>query len=113
MPPAGPRLCSVCGDADHQVLIDGETDATGKPKVEHHVTIELQYVKDKSVLTAYRVARGWRYKFHQGRHAIERFICRPCLRGAAVMQRDWQRKVANDTGSRRANHDSFYGDLCE
>jgi hypothetical protein len=43
---------------------------------------------------------------------MERFICRPCLRDAETMRRDWMRKCANDSGTRKTNHDGFYGDLC-
>lgn len=110
--PAGPRLCAVCSVHDREALIDGETDANGNTKIEHLVTIELQYIKDRTKVTAYHLVRGWRYKYHQGRHAMERFICRPCLRDAETMRRDWMRKCANDSGTRKTNHDAFYGDLC-
>lgn len=105
--PSGPRVCSVCSVGDKESPIDGEFDANGNQRVEHLVTIELEYIKDRT-----KVRRGWRYKFHQGRHAMERFICRPCLRGADIMRRDWMRKCAQDSGTRKANHDGFYGDLC-
>lgn len=110
--PSGPRICSVCKVHDRESVVDGEYDTQGRSKIEHLVTIELEYIKDRNQVTAYRIARGWHYKFHQGRHAVERFICRPCLRDAQTMRRDWLRKCANDSGTRKTNHDGFYGDLC-
>jgi hypothetical protein len=61
-------------------------------------------------LTPHMRRRGWKYKLFQGRHAMERFVCRPCLRDLSIMERDWAKKGSGDTAS---NKDSYYGALCE
>lgn len=102
------RRCSVCGCAD-QTVESGEVDPLGRKKLDHLVTIELRYLRRKEDLTLYLKNKGWRYKLHQARDAMERFICRPCLREVTEMERDWARKR---DGERRQNFDNFYGVLC-
>lgn len=102
------RHCSVCGCAD-QTVESGEVDPLGRKKLDHLVTIELRYLKRKEDLTPYLRNKGWRYKLHQARDAMERFICRACLREVTAMERDWARKR---DGERRQNVDNFYGVLC-
>jgi hypothetical protein len=103
------RRCSVCGCGD-QTLESGESDPLGRKKVDHLVTIELRYLRRKEDLTLYLKNKGWRYKLHQARDAMERFICRPCLREVTVMERDWARKRE---GEREQNTENFYQLLCE
>lgn len=110
-----PRSCPNCGVADQVEAIEGEYDHLGRLKLEHLVTIELRYLvgvqseaeaQRKIAVTERR--RGWKYKFFQGRHAMERFICRPCLRESDLMRRDWERKA----GKRNSSLEEFYGVLC-
>ncbi len=115
-PVAAVRRCSNCNVEDRAETIEGEYDAFGQPKVEHHVTVELRYLKVQTEaeaqtrLTPHMRRRGWKYKLFQGRHAMERFVCRPCLRDLSIMERDWAKKGSGDTAS---NKDSYYGALCE
>jgi hypothetical protein len=101
---------------DRAETIEGEYDAFGKAKVEHHVTVELRYLKVQTEaeaqtrMTPHMRRRGWKYKLFQGRHAIERFVCRPCLRDLSIMERDWASKA---NGDRASNKDSYYGALCD
>lgn len=97
-------------------MIQGEVDAHGRQKVEHYVTIDLRFIKSapsefeaKKKITPYLASRGWKYKLFQGRHAMERLICRPCLRETSIMERDWERKAHGDRGSKLLE---FYGALC-
>lgn len=97
-------------------MIQGEVDAHGRQKVDHYVTIDLRFIKSaqsdfeaKKKITPYLASRGWKYKLFQGRHAMERLICRPCLRETSIMERDWERKAHGDRGSKLSG---FYGALC-
>jgi hypothetical protein len=90
-------------------------DGLGRPLKEHSVTIELRFLRAHSETEArrqisqYLVNRGWRYRMHQARHAMERFICRPCLRQVTEMQRDWERKAQNE---KRDNVEDYYQLIC-
>lgn len=113
--PPESRKCANCGIADCASPIEGEFDERGNQKIEHLVTVELRYLKvnteaeAKKRITAYLKGKGWRYRLHQGKHAMERFVCRPCLRALAVMERDWARKADQDNSK---NKESYYGLLC-
>jgi hypothetical protein len=98
------------------VLVEGELDAMGRQKYDHSVTVDLRYLTGVSTeaealnkMTPYLKSKGWAYKFWQRRHAMERMICRPCMREVELMERDWRTKR---DGERRANTESFYGELC-
>ena len=90
-------------------------DGLGRAIKEHSVTVELRYLRAlseadaKRQITDYLVSRGWRYRLHQARHAMERFICRQCLRQVTEMQRDWDRKSQEE---RRTNVESYYELIC-
>lgn len=94
------RVCAVCK------CEDGLLNAEGG----HKVRIELRYLKSRADLTPAVEQRGWRYKTHQGRHAMERFICMPCLLATTEMRREFQRKRDKELGSK--NHDSYYLAIC-
>jgi hypothetical protein len=112
-PPAAkgePRRCCICSVEDQATPIDGEFDSMGRPKIEHLVTIELRYLKANTEAEARKLIRPpWKYRLHQARQAMERFVCRPCLRETAVMERDWTKKGAAE---KRRNNQSYYGVLC-
>jgi hypothetical protein len=42
--------------------------------------------------TAQEHRAGWRYRLFNGRHAIERFACRPCIQASNEMRHIWARK---------------------
>lgn len=104
------RICSVCGCGDEVTVRDGQTDFAGRQLVEHKVGPELRYVKRREDVTSYFTRRGWRYRFHLGRHAMERMLCRPCMNEVSVLQRDFDRKKAADSAR---PIDSYYNDICE
>jgi hypothetical protein len=93
----------VCGCQDQASLIEGD-------KVHHSVTIELRYLKERQQCTPNREAHGWRHRLHQGRHAMERFICRRCLKSTEEMSKEFRLKREKELG--RANHDPYYLAVC-
>lgn len=105
-----PRICSVCGCADQIVMLEGEYDAQGNKSIRHHVTVELRYLRSRSDCTQRHEAQGWRSKIHQGRQAMERFICRPDLEARREMSKEFSRKRNKELGEK--NHDPYYGILC-
>lgn len=113
--PPKPRVCCQCGAPD-RVEHSPQLDDKGDPQVEHFVTIELRYVKNENELTRRLVGQGWHWKppnkMHQGRLAIERLICRPCMNRHGIMEREWRSKRAAETKT-TVNHDTYYQLLCE
>ncbi len=105
-----PRVCSVCGCQDVATVVEGETDSLGRKRIDHLVTIELRYLKSAAECTPHRQLKGWRPKTHQGRHAMERFICRPCLVATQEMSREFRRKRDRELGAK--NHDPYYLAVC-
>lgn len=108
-----PRRCTKCGLEDLVTAVQGEYDIAGAPRLEHRVTIELRYLAKKEQCTPYLQLSGWRPKIIQGRPAMERFICRPCLNGGREMEREWAQKRAKELKSGGKNHDDFYLAICE
>jgi hypothetical protein len=110
--PAKPvlRICSVCGCQDKLAIIEGDLDARGQKRIEHFVTIELRYLKDQAECTPAKKAKGWRARIHQGRHAMERFICRVCLIATREMSEEFGRKRSKELGVQ--NHDPYYLAVC-
>ena len=104
-----PRKCCMCGVTDIVHLIEGEPD--------HSVAIELKFLKAanehvaKQQVNGYMAARGWRYKCHLGRHAMERDICRPCLMAHDELASEFSRKKSNELRA-SAHSDSYYLALC-
>jgi hypothetical protein len=101
--PLGPRKCISCGVTDVAQTIHDETV--------HSVTIELRYLKAENELTPYLKAKGWRYRFHQGRHSMERDICRACLIAHGEMEKEFQQKRSREL-KKSGNHDTYYTALC-
>lgn len=101
-----PRVCSVCGCPDHISIVEGEADSRGNKKIEHFVTIELRYLRSRQECSPRFEAKGWRHKVHQGRNAMERFVCRPCLIATQEMSKEFGRKRAKELGMK--NHDPYY-----
>lgn len=104
-----PRKCCACGTADVVQLIEGEPD--------HSVAIELRFIaaqneeQAKKQITPYLKTRGWRYRFHLARHAMERDICRPCLIAHEEIEREFKRKRSSEINS-SGNAESYYAVLC-
>lgn len=67
--------------------------------------MELRYLQDQQP-----VMRGWRHKIHQGRNAMERWICRPCLLSRTEMGEEFRRKRERELG--KTNHDPYYLAVC-
>jgi hypothetical protein len=103
------RKCCACGKHDIVHLIEGEPD--------HTVTIELKYLQAKNEemakaqITPYMASRGWRYKFHLGRFAKERDICRACLIAHQEIEKEFRSKRTNELKS-NLNSDSYYLAVC-
>lgn len=104
------RICSICAAKDEVTVHDGQTDFGGRQIVEHSVAPDLRYIKRREDVTGYFIQRGWRYKLHLGRHAMERMLCRPCMNETSILQRDFDRKKAADSAR---PVDSYYNDICE
>jgi hypothetical protein len=100
----------VCGCADKVTILENETDPRGNKRVEHSVTVELRYMKERADCTPGLEARGWRYRLHQARHAMERFICRRCLMATREMGEEFRRKRTKELGMK--NHDPYYLAVC-
>lgn len=111
----GIRRCVNCAAEDRVEPLEGEYDDLGRPKVHHLVTVELRWIlgaqsqaEAEKRITAHQRSRGWTYKFFQGRHAMQRLVCRVCLRELEIMERDWARKG----GKQDSSLSEFYGALC-
>ena len=96
----------MCGCPDRITTVEGEFDVRGNKRIEHQVTIELRYIKDRQHCTLNLEAKGWRYRLHQARHAMERFVCRPCLIATQDMAGEFRRKREKELGQK--NHDTYY-----
>ena len=107
----GPRICSRCKAEDNTVVREGQVDFAGRSILEHFVTEELRFIKDRKEISAWLRSRGWAFRQHLGRNAMVRSICRTCLNESTVMQRDLDRKKKSDTDAGVA--DSYYQNLCE
>lgn len=105
-----PRMCSVCGCPDQASIVEGQANNIGQPLVEHLVTIELRYLKSPQECTPNRQAHGWRYRLHQARHAMERFVCRKCMIATREMSQEFGRKRNKELGDK--NHDPYYMAIC-
>ena len=104
------RVCSVCGCRDVTNIVEGEADNFGEKRIEHLVTIELRYLRSQQEFTPNRAARGWRHRIHQGRNAMERFVCRPCLIATQEMSKEFRQKRSRELGIK--NHDPYYMAVC-
>lgn len=110
-PPEPPRKCCSCGKDDVTRIVEGEYEPSGAQRVEHSVTIEFRYIKRPEDCTSYMQSKGWKYRKHQAKHTMERFICRPCLADRSLMQREFSSKKASDMKQGMA-HDTYYSVLC-
>jgi hypothetical protein len=104
------RVCSVCALPDRVSAVEGATDQFGDKRIEHSVTIELRYLRSRQECTPSHEAHGWRYKLHQARHAMERFICRRCLIATQEMAKEFRVKRQKELGMK--NHDPYYLAVC-
>jgi len=80
-------------------------------EVQHLVEIELRYTKERSPISTYMASKGWKYKYHLGRHALERDICIYCLAAHDEMDKEFRQKKARDLKSGK-HSDGYYMALC-
>jgi len=111
--PSGPRRCVKCGIEDLVTAVSGEYDLAGQPILSHRVTVDFRWLCSKEECTPYKQQQGWRPQVIQGRPAMERFICRPCLNAGREMEREWAEKRAKELGRGGKNHENFYRSICE
>jgi hypothetical protein len=104
------RKCSSCGLADVAQDLSGE--------LSHSVTVELRYIDGvqneqaaRAKITPYLAGRGWKYKFHLGRFAMERDICRACLIAHTEMEKEFAQKRSRELKS-GTQADAYYMALC-
>ena len=103
------RICCMCAVPDMAQMVEGEPH--------HSVTVELRFIQAENEaqaqqkVTGYLKARGWKYRLHLGRHAMERDICRGCLIRHAELEKEFSRKKSNEL---KASHysESYYLALC-
>ena len=106
---AAPRQCCMCGLLDVAHLVEGEPH--------HTVTVELKFLtaqneaQAREHVSGYLKTRGWRYRYHLGRHAMERDICRACLMAHQEIGKEFARKRSNELKSHMQS-DSYYRALC-
>lgn len=105
------RICARCNCDDATIVREGQVDFAGREIVEHKVTIELRYIKDRKEVTTWHKARGWTFREHLGRPSMVRFVCRDCLNQSSIVRRDFERKKQAEM--RATNNDSYYLNLCE
>lgn len=104
-----PRKCAMCGVLD--------VVQTWNDEPMHSVSIELRYIAAaneevaKQKITHYLTSRGWRFRFHLGRFAMERDICRACLVAHKELEAEFKRKRTNELKS-SLKSDSYYLALC-
>lgn len=106
-----PRKCVTCGCDDVVHRVENQFEANGEVRLEHLVTIELRYLKRPEELTPYLKSRGWTAFKHQGRDAMQRFICRPCMQAHREMENEFRQKKSKELRS-SSNHDTYYRALC-
>src|SRR5712692_1427445 len=98
------RQCCQCGVEDRELMV-----------TVHLIVPEIRYLAARESLTPRLARQGWCYRRFQGRHAMERMICRPCLRANEARDRVWakirQEALAVEKGS--ADADNYYEILCE
>lgn len=109
--PLAPRKCITCGCEDAVHRVEGQFEANGETKLEHLVTIELRYLKRPEDLTPYLKSRGWKAFKHQGRDAMQRFICRQCMQAHREMENEFRSKKSNELRS-SSSRDTYYRALC-
>lgn len=102
------RRCSICNVADapirHVTLDSTWID-------DHSVTVELRWLKKAEISPADK-SRGWTLLSggFQGKPALQRFICRPCLNSQSIVRKDFEKKAASEL--RKVNEQGYYSVLC-
>lgn len=103
--------CVSCGAADVVHIVEGSYEPNAEQTREHLVTPDIQYLKSLAECTVRNRAQGWKPLTFQGRPAMQRFICRPCLIGKQQMHHEHKRKVSEELkGSMQG--DSYYLAVC-
>ncbi len=91
---------------------------------EHFVVPEVRYLKapfeapfvpqgKPEELVPRLVGQGWSYRVFQGRHAMERMICRLCLNECEARDRVWGQMRKQALELERGTEETFYQILCE
>lgn len=94
-----PRRCA-CGAEDREL------------GTEHYVKPLIKFLGSKDALTPQLKAKGWEYRFFQGRHAMSRLACVPCIRldkEADAMMRHYKSAAAK---AEHRDEENFYAVLC-
>ena len=104
------RECSVCHVPDAPTR---HVDLDSEWIDDHSVTVELRWLKKKDEVSPQDKARGWKlYQgLFQGKPAMQRFICRPCLNSQTIVRKDFEKKAASEL--RKVNDQGFYAVLCD
>ena len=89
---------------------EGQYEPNADPVDEHSVTIDIRYLKTAAEFTARNRVKGWTLFKFQGRDAMKRFICMPCLLGQREMQSEQKRK--RDVELNQAQGDEYYMAVC-
>jgi hypothetical protein len=98
-----------CGVGNVAHLLHGE--------MENSLESELKYLtaqnkeQAQAMITPYLASRGWKYRYHLGRHAMERDICKPCLEGCREMEREFAQKRSRELKS-GSQADAYYMAIC-
>jgi len=104
------RKCSACGADDVIHRREGHYEANAEPVEEHLVTIDIRFLKTPAEFTPRNRAKGWTLFKFQGRDAMKRFICLPCLLGQREMQREQKRK--REAELNQTHGDSYWLAVC-
>ncbi len=98
------RVCSQCGAQDRDL-------GAG----EHLVVPEIRYLKSAEDFTPSRRGgtRGWSERVFQGRPAMERMICRPCLVEAETRDHVWAGMKKEARALEKETEENWYALLCE
>lgn len=99
------RNCVSCGAADRSVETSSGT--------EHWVKPEVKWIKKPEDVTPQLVAKGWAYKFFQGRHAMVRMACVDCLRKSAEVESQLKQYRKLAAAAERKDEENYYMALCQ
>lgn len=98
------RKCCRCGAEDREVAAPGE-------EPEHFVVPELRWLAGP--MSKANEQRGWQFKMWQGKPAMVRSVCRPCLNAQALEERIWRELRSNARKLEDGSEERYYQDLCE
>lgn len=102
------RLCWKCKTADREVPQPGVAN-------EHFVVPEIRYLDGKTQWNESLRRYGWVPRKFQGRNAMERFSCRPCIVSESMRDAVWSdmRQAALKLEKQPDENAEYYRLLCE